>query len=70
MRDEEHIYAYIKCGRKAWHLGDLFRDWEECSCDRGDYVEHHTFRRPLKGATADDRQLARDYATPFAHAAE
>lgn len=63
---DEYIYAYVKCGRKAWHLGNLFSDWEPFAFDRGDYVEHHTFRKPMSKASADDRQLARDYADKFA----
>lgn len=70
MTDTEYLYAYVKCGRKAWHLGKLFNEWEEAGFERGDYVEHHTFRILASKATADDRQLARDYAEPFSHGAE
>lgn len=70
MTDEQYIYAYVKCGRKAYHLGNVFNDWEELKFERGNYVEHITFRKPLKDATANDRQLARDYATPFEHEPE
>lgn len=65
-----YLYAYVKCGRKAWHLNDVFAGWEQYAFERGDYVEHHTLRKLAKDATADDRQLARDYATPFEHTAE
>ena len=66
----DYLYAYVKCGRKAWHLGKLFSEWEEVDFDRGDFVEHHTFRLLPEKASADDRQLARDYAEPFRHPAE
>lgn len=65
----EYLYAYVKCGRKAYHLGDVFKDWEEVAHDRGDYTEHFTFRKSVKSATADDWKLARDYATPFTNEA-
>lgn len=64
-----YLYAYVKAGRKAFppHLSEVFRDWEESDHQRGDFVEHVTFRKPMASATADDRQLARDYAEPFTH---
>lgn len=63
----EYLYAYASGGRKVWYLGDVFKGWEEVDSKRGNYFEHFTFRKPLKDATADDRQLARDYGTPFDH---
>lgn len=63
--DDDYLYAHVKCGRKAWHLGDLFNDWFQLTMKRGDYVEHRVFRKERSKATADDRQLARDYAAPF-----
>lgn len=69
MSEPEYLYAYVKCGRKAYHLGDTFGSWEQTSFDRGDYTEHHTFRKLVSVAASEDRQLAMDYATPFAHAA-
>ena len=64
------VYAYVKCGRKAWHLGDAFDSWEEFEFDRGDYVEHHTFRKAASCLTDKDRELAAEFAMPFAHSAE
>lgn len=64
---DDFIYAYPKCQRKAWHLGDVFSTWEEVGFERGNYVEHYVFRKPVAGATADDRQLARDYPGPHQH---
>lgn len=72
MSDEKYLYAYVKCGRKAFprHMAEIFDDWEEVEHKRGDFVEHVTFRKLASEADADDRQLARDYATPFTHEPE
>jgi hypothetical protein len=71
-REPGYLYAYVKCGRKGAHahLIDAFRGWEEVSAERGDYVEHVTYRIASSGATADDRQIARDYSKPFEHPPE
>ena len=67
--ETEYLYAFVKCGRKAFHLHGVFTDWEEVGFDRGEYTEHITFRKPINEATEKDRQLARDYGTPFSHGA-
>lgn len=71
LAEPDYLVAYVKCGRKAGgHLGPMFFDWEEFSCDRGEYVEHYIFRKPVEQASVDDRQLARDYSEPFTGPAE
>lgn len=57
-------YAYTICGRKRWHLEDLFDAWEEVAYERFDFIECGVFRKPTAALTDCDLEILKDYGEP------
>lgn len=67
MESEEHpyVYCFVETGRKAWHHGDNFDEWDEIDFSRDDYVDSFVFRKRKDALTEEDKKTVEVHGIPY-----